>query len=619
MASVSKISENYLRFQSEVPAITIAFLTDFIDVPTHINKQFRVSLDNVSYGVWQTVNSVNINALSLPDSNRTYYIEYKYDDLEDVSESDFIDEDKLLDTYNGQTYGNSIFAYFLGSGVENINILNWSINVVEKLYLEGNLATYMERNKGGDDTDFIDFWRSITSYFSLYVVLAAYFADFSEDQYLFLEYLYQRGLFACHDISLVDLTYLVNNFHDEIRQRGTLQIIKAKNSIVNLDESESQSDSDYDFKEVDGELLRLICYEVCDEFIFNFRYLGLTVNNRSPLYRGLTSYNVNAVKGYEQWENVRKLDKYPLLNSQYISKVTDGDKKVIQISGVGSGEVAGLGSESDFSKAIKVDPSVDYEITFRIKQEDIDQSVSESSSLSLSESETIGFGNITFGCWGYDCDNNKINFRHIKTGNVDNLFFERELVWRDDKYYFIRGIIFSKNKYLDYESTTEYDKFDIVKYSGGWYECKKSGLINYQPDLYPEFWRNITSAELNTVFKTNIGLGNNLKFTAGIKKIIPYLVLDNTDNVGGSLNIYDFKVKPVATPYSTGFVNVNDWVDIWMKNRNDKNSKKEIVSIIKRYLLPYNCEFASIFIEEDDLVVGNGLGDYNSDFNSDFF
>lgn len=76
------------------------------------------------------------------------------------------------------------------------------------------------------------------------------------------------------------------------------------------------------YKKYNGEYLRLICYNVCDEFIYNnvpLIYHGWCVGNSSPLYKGLRPQRQKSlIKGYEKTKNVRNLSRYPLINAAQV-------------------------------------------------------------------------------------------------------------------------------------------------------------------------------------------------------------------------------------------------------------------------------------------------------------
>ena len=241
------------------------------------------------------------------------------------------------------------------------------------------------------DEDFIKLYKSIATFFAYYVILARKYAIFYENEEFLLEQLRQKGLILVDDESFDRLTFYMKNYFSEMRKRGTLKIIER----AGLDESESFSESGSLEENLNGELLRLIDFDECDEFIFNLRKgnkIGWNIANSSPLYKGTSNMeNLNKI-----WSQLLDLDDYlnfPLINSDYITSVQDSiddtfdesqsfsesesstfidEDYVIKIIPSSNTNPIGIGIDpTDKSKAnaygIVVNPSIDYEFEFRIK------------------------------------------------------------------------------------------------------------------------------------------------------------------------------------------------------------------------------------------------------------
>lgn len=624
-----------LIIQTDVPIIGLVTLLSFVDDTEgevgdkYFTKTFRYSIDGINWSAYVPLTNENIQGIEI-DPTDTLMIEYVYQ-RSGLEESGSLVwnstqlNGQFQDVECGEAYENSMLSHYFSCN--NACTLFWSINVLEKIYKQGILPSYVTRgvnSSNTEDRDFIDFWRSVTHFFGLYVCLARSFAEFFADEGLLKEYLKERNLFFCDTISYADLYYLMQNYHDEIRQRGTIQIIREKNSFVfvnDCDDSVSVSVEDGD-KLIDGELLRLICYEVTDEFIFNLcknEKIGWNIGNSSPLYSGMSNQN-GANKAYEDTEDILDLSKYPLVNSDYCSLLSDGGKQVMHIGGVANGAVSGIG-DLDFSKAIKVDPQLDYEITFVVKQ-DLDSSISES----FSESSS-GVANLTFGCFAFNSYGVLTSLEDMQATHADNdLFFEKISLQRDDKYIYIRGMVFNWNKYSQFTLLETYSKGKIVYLSGSYYRCIKDSIIGIQPGLsvgWQTYWELIPTAELNQVLTNSLGIGTNLRFKTDVNYILPYIVLDNENNAGGELFIWDVKVKPVSTPYSHGFIQTPNFIHIWLKNRNGEYSDEQVRKFMRKFLLPYDCTFENINIpaqipEELATLQEEQFGSFNFDFNIDF-
>lgn len=631
-----------LVIKTDVPVIGVVTLLSFVDDTEgevgdkYFTKTFRYSIDGINWSAYIPLTNANIQGIEI-DPTDSLVIEYVYqrsglDESGSLAFNSITLNGEFTDVPCGDAYESSMFSHYFSCN--NACTLNWSINVLEKIYKKGILPNFVvrgETSSNSQDRDFIDFWRSVTHYFGLYVCLARTFGEFYADENLLKNYLEQRNLFFCDDtISYQDLYYLMQNYHDEIRQRGTIQIIKEKDSfefVSDCDDSVSVSDSVVDGeKQIDGELLRLICYDALDEFLFNLcknEKIGWNINNSSPLYSGMSNQNgVN--KAYEDTQDIEDLSTYPLLNANNCSLLTNEGKQVMHIGGVANGAIAGIG-DLDFTKAIKVDPGIDYEITFVVKQ-DSDESISQSVSVSESLSDSVSnVGNLTFGCFAFDSYGSLVSLETIAPGHADeDFFFEKIALPRSDKYYHLRGMVFNSSKYSDFATNTLYTKGKIVYLSGVYYKCIRDTIYGITPGVSfnsSDYWEVVSAEELRGVLQNSLNIGNNLRFKSSVNYILPYIVLDNENNAGGELFIWDVKIKPVSTPYSHGFIQTPNFIHIWMNNRNGRYSDEEIRKIMRKFLLPYDCTFKNINLGTDieaELLKITQIGSFNEDFNLDY-
>ena len=245
------------------------------------------------------------------------------------------------------------------------------------------------------DEDYIKLFKSIAQFFSFYVILSRKYSQFYLNEEFTLEFIRQRDLIIADDETFENLTYLMKNYFNEIRRRGTNEIIR---KATESDESISYSDSDsfsIDDNELDGELLRLIQFSICDFFVMNLRKqekIGWNIGNSSPLFRG-TSNMESLNKIWRQLLNSIDYLDFPLINPTYISSIQDSledefdesqsfsesyssqfidENYVIKITPLSDTDPIGIGIDpTDQSLAneygIVVNPSIDYEFEFRIK------------------------------------------------------------------------------------------------------------------------------------------------------------------------------------------------------------------------------------------------------------
>ncbi len=500
-------------------------------------KLFRVSTDGVMFTNWATLSDPNLVLIS-GNATGIVYFEFKYtragSDTTGLLEFDSITIDGSTTPYvcNSTVGINSIFSDIFCNNVVVAEICD---NLLKKLYKRGILPTPIERGRGGDyDEDFIAFWKAISCFFTLFIVQTSKFENLLSRRDYLLEYVKQKGLYITEaETTLADLQYLISHLYDEVRQRGTIQIKLPKNYTY----------LDTTVKEVDGELLRLINYhQTRDEFLFNVcnnNSIGWCLGKSSPMYKG--TYRSNQInKTPENTEDFIDITKYILVNSGLCSIATDGGKEVLSIQDVQVGDVAGIGYEyGSFPSAVSIpenesiliDPQISYELTFWIKNPGVD----------VEWSVYLGGYNID-GVLEVD------SFINAYNTTPNDILIPNTTYFPQADYSFVRCIIYKQ------------DNADMT----------------------------ITEA-INPVG------GHHLRFNIEsiVRRIVPSIVLDNISGSAGVSNemrIWDWKLRPLNTPYSKGFVNVNNFIDCWMQNNSHK-SIEDISVITNKYLIPYNSKF----------------------------
>ena len=189
----------------------------------------------------------------------------------------------------------------------NYSSIEWSLNILEKVYKQGIVPKYIERgsNENWCDRDYIDFWFPIIYYFSLNLTFNKIFKDLVWFPTLLYEYLRQKGLFLGSKIKLAELFYLMEHYYSEIVKRGSLACL--------VDKFDDQTGVT-----LRSELSRLIDKGSFDEFLMavissdeNGWVIGKTCCGftETDTYKGF-------VKGYEDTEEVVDISKYPLLNPE---------------------------------------------------------------------------------------------------------------------------------------------------------------------------------------------------------------------------------------------------------------------------------------------------------------
>jgi hypothetical protein len=189
--------------------------------------------------------------------------------------------------------------------------------------------------------------------------------------------------------------------------------------------------------------------------------------------------------------------------------------------------------ESKKRYAIRVSDEIDYCISFWIKQTTLEPSLE----LSLT---------------GFNCEFDlKRLSKNILDGIQEPNFIKpnEKIVSTTDRYYFCRFILYRHDQ-----------------------------PVNSTQPL------NSMAAGRNLIMeKGTVNVFVNLKSVAPI-------ITDNDGNVifENHIKIWNFKVRPLRTPFSTGFLGTNNLLEIWRKNNKKHVSNEEIDNLAKDYLLPYN-------------------------------
>lgn len=519
-----------IHIKAEVPIIGLIALTGFIDQTQGENsdrfflKEFRYSTDGFNWSQWKELTIINVAAVQVTPIN-TFYVEYKYSRkgtlISGTLAFDNVElQGEVQDIPCGKIFDQSVFAQLINC--HQLDVLQWCINVLEKLYSRGIVPNYIERSKGAstldEDADYLTFWRTVSCFFALFVIYARQFENISSNETLLLEYVLERGIFLCSNADTSSLNHFREYYYDEIRRRGTVLIAKP---------------AGYGNLTVNGELLRLICWQDYDELIFALlepQKIGWNVGNSSPLYKGIEDISM-MVKGYELSRNVVDLDNYGLTNESYCNAMIDGDggdRSVLTISDVPAGEISGI-----FEREMTINPYLDYEISFLIKQVDLDE-------------------NLTVKILAKDFLGNSKLLRIYPNGSLSNVCCERIQMLRNDIYYQVRFFIY-----------------------GLWTNSQKESL----PNIHQGNHLRITDTSIIKLIP-QIYLDNTLGVTSS-----------------GLTMLWDVKFRPLRTPgieengkkgYSLGFIHSNNFIEMYALNRNVLQENKKVEQIVRDYLIPYD-------------------------------
>lgn len=292
------------------------------------------------------------------------------------------------------------------------------------------------------DKDFLDYFGTTTHLFAIIVRYARKFRDILSEPTLMSKFIQGRGLAATNDDSVSDSVYILRNIISEYRKRGTEAI--------------------FDVNAVDGELIRILNHIEPEELIFALSKkedFGWCLGVSSPSWFQTQSF-VNLIKGYEYSEGVEDMSKYPLTPEGTVSVVMAtgwmiSSFRFSNYAGVDCGIKA---NESDDYK-IKVNPSIDYEVSFRAKV-------------------ASGNGeNIQFGVSAFDVNGNSITLRSINDGTYTNMFSGTGTKnMKPDTWYWFRGVIHKKDSSFLY--------YDNLNFKGGKGLLMDSDVKFIVPNIY---------------------------------------------------------------------------------------------------------------------------------------
>ena len=309
----------------------------------------RYSVDSLNWNDWVDVSRVDISEINI-DPQHFFKFEIKL--VSNTNSSVALEAVEVKFRYQVPKEPDFYKDFPLSKHVPyyNYSSIEWSLNVLEKVYRQGIVPKYIERetNENWSDKDYIDFWFPIIYYLSLNLTFNKIFKDLVWYPTLLYEYLRQKGLYLGPEVRLAELVYLMEHYYSEIMKRGSLSCLVDR---INEDTGVT----------LRSELSRLINKKDFDEFLMaiidsdeNGWVIGKTCCGfiETDTYKGY-------VKGYENTEEVVDISKYPLSDPQnYIieeGKLLPKDK------------IFTLGTYGGIKPYTLVNPYNSYEISFKFK------------------------------------------------------------------------------------------------------------------------------------------------------------------------------------------------------------------------------------------------------------
>jgi hypothetical protein len=523
-----------LIIKTGVPVVGIVALSTFTDSTSnesesiYFEKTFRYSTNGgITFSDWLSLTVLNVQNIVIERVDY-FIVEYRYKRIGSGEPNIAFNNATIGGTINPleyPTFYNMIFGDLFTPN--NIEVLGWAINVLEKLYKKGIIPSYISREEGGDDTDYISYWFSITHFFAILVYYARGFENISSSVVLMREFVKGRGVYMRNNADLEELYYIYSNYIQEIKRRGTKWIGLREGDILSgssvIYYYGEVIGGDLIYAEEDGEILRLIDYADFDEFLFAFTTrgeLGWCIGQSSPLYTGADNIK-NLIKGYEFTSEIVDLEKYPLLGSDYLT-LNDGK---IRVTSVPPDHVSGIGytGVTNPIKAFVVDPSLSYEISFKVKKSNSDE-------------------DLYFGVSFYDRNGILVQTINITNGANGNSFFADEKLNKTNTEYWIRGVVYP-----------------------------------YNTPLMPND-------------KLNIGFGHSVRFQSNVCYMVPLIFVDNvSESISTDIvDIWDIKVRIADLGFSRGLMSARNFIIGFLRNRSNQFNNQKVEDIINSELIPYN-------------------------------
>lgn len=408
----------------------------------YFEKYFQFTIDGIHWSDWQQL--TNENLLSIESKiNHIFSIKYKYIRKGISGEIKLYFHSITLNvsyvsipepSFYNKFFTKTFFDFY------NTNSIEWSVNVLNKVFNKGVVPIFIERNHNinWEDEDFINFWWSVIYFQSLKVTYDEIFVEIFHYPFLLKQYIKQRGIYVSNTSSLDEYYYIVTHYYDEVMKRGSSSVLDKNRSLP----------EEYDGVLIKGELLRLCNQREAIESIFGIisEYeVGWIIGDTSPIYKYSDFYR-DFIRAYEIGIDIDNINLYSLHNDSYITEeeiIVDGKTiNALKINTGGSGNMAGIAG--DFSNSILVDSDSDYEISFKVK--------------GLQVGNEINFSVSAFNSLG-----DVMLLQNIKDLTNENSFLESTTLSGD---LFFRGNIMFKSR-ISYENNTELPGQNTLRFIEG--------------------------------------------------------------------------------------------------------------------------------------------------------
>lgn len=444
----------------------IVAITGFVEEVTgedssvYFEKAFQYTLDGIFWSDWISLSLGNLTKINAK-YNHAFSIKFKYTrkGVDSVKKLRFVrifvnaQYEKIPESV---TYNNSYLSKYLP--FLNIDSINWTVNVLNKVFKSGIVPKFIERNNNvnWEDEDYINFWWNIIYINALKYTYSSIFSNILDYTNLAKKLLIQKDIIPGEKDDLATYYYLLTHYYDEIMKRGSPSVFDndrtLPNNFINI--------------KLKGELLRLCNQPSTIESSFGIisgSETGWIVGTTCPNYRYNDSY-VDFIKGFETSEDIKDVTLYSLLNDQFVSLYdVSNDPEVVEnyfkINTLNNSVFAGVNANKN--KAILVDEESDYEISFKVKG-------------------LVPGNQLNFGVKGYNFLGNEVSFINLSDNVNNNIFITTNELTGD---LFIKGIIrFKSCESVD--NIPHLKELNNLKFPGGIETISPVILIASNNDVY---------------------------------------------------------------------------------------------------------------------------------------
>lgn len=430
------------------------------DSSVFFDKSFQYTVDGIMWSDWLSLtlnNIININT----KYNHVFGIKFRYirKGTNSVKKIRFVRlfiHGQYSNISESISYNNSYLNKYIP--FLNIESINWTVNVLNKVFKAGIVPKFIERsdNVNWIDEDYINFWWGIIYINALKYTYSSVFSNILDNTNLVKKLLIQKDIITGEKDDLATYYYLLTHYYDEIMKRGSSSVFDDNRTLPN----------NYDNIKLKGELLRLCNQPLTIESSFGIisgSETGWIVGETCPNYRYNDSY-VDFIKGFEVSEDIKDVSLYSLLNNTLVSldNVSDDPeivKNYFKVNTLSNSVFAGVDANKD--KAVLVDEESDYEISFRVKG-------------------LLSSNKLKFAVKGYNFLGNEISFVNLSNGANNNIFIETDGLTGD---LFVKGVI----RYKSCESVDSIPHLiglKNLKFPGGIEKISPIILIACNNDVY---------------------------------------------------------------------------------------------------------------------------------------